>query len=621
MVPEQFHALLTGLVLILMVCAIASGRFAIDVVVVGTLMVLVVGGVVTPEQAVHGYSNTALATIGFLYVVAAGLRETGAIGLISQWFLGRPKSALGAQMRLVPIVAFLSAFANNTPIVATFMPALAKLSRRTGIPVGQLMMPLSFGAILGGVTTLIGTSTTLVVAGLLRDFQQRHPETDVPTMLMFTVTPVGLAVAAGGVVYVLLFGRLLLRGGRSEPIAPERVRQYTTAMRVRKGSPVIGKTIEAADLRQLPGLFLSRIERVDETIIAVPPKEQLREDDVLVFVGVLESLKDLREMRGIEPMVEDQGVGMSEEHPDYAQRANLRLVEAVVAAGSPLVGRTIRDAGIRTRYGAVVVAVHRLGHPIKKKIGDIILRPGDTLLLEARPGFERQYRDSTDFHLVSESDEPAAPRHERAWVAMGIMAMFVVLLTVGQFSSSPPPWLARLGPVMTPMPAAMLAAGLMLMARCCRGVDARRSIDWPVLVVIGAAFGLGTAMEESGLTEVISGPLGELTTRLGPIGALGAIYLLTVIFTTFVTNSAAAVLMFPIAYSVAESQGLELMPFAVCIAIAASAEFTTPIGYQTNLMVMGPGGYRFMDYVRFGGPLTLISGVIAVTVSAMWFGL
>ncbi len=621
MVPQEFHAPLTGFLLVLMVCAIATGRFAIDVVVVGTLMALLVSGVVTPEQAVHGYANTALATIGFLYVVAAGLRETGAIGMISTWFLGRPKTALGAQVRLVPIVAFMSAFANNTPIVATFMPALIRLSRRTGIPVGRLMMPLSFAAILGGVCTLIGTSTTLVVAGLLRDFQDRHPEEDLPVLMMFTVTPVGLSVALVGIVYVLLFGRLLLRGGRDEPIAPERVRQYTAAMRVMRESPVVGKTIEAADLRQLPGLFLSRIEREDETIIAVAPDERLRAGDVLVFVGVLESLKDLREVRGLEPIVEDEGHGLSEEHRDYTQRANLRLVEAVVATGSPLVGRTIRDSGIRTRYGAVVVAVHRFGHQLKRKIGDIILRPGDTLLLEARPGFERQYRDSADFHLVSESSEPAGPRHERAWVSIGILALFVLMLTVGQYLEHPPSWLSGVQTVMTPMPAAMLAAGLMLLGRCCRGADARRAIDWPVLVVIGAAFGLGTAMEESGLTRVIAGPLAELTGGLGQLGSLAAIYVLTVVFTTFVTNSAAAVLMFPIAYEVAKAQGVDLMPFAVCIAIAASAEFTTPIGYQTNLMVMGPGGYRFMDYVRFGAPLTVISGFVAVTAAAAWFGL
>lgn len=626
MVPETLHAPLTGFMLLMMVGAIASGRFAVDVVVVGTVMVLLIAGVITPEQAIHGYSNTALATIGFLYVVAAGLRETGAIGMISKALLGHPKTAFGAQVRLVPVVAGISAFANNTPIVATFIPALVRLSRRTGIPVGRLLMPLSFAAILGGLCTLIGTATTLVVAGLLREFGDRHPAQTPLQFFMFTVTPVGLPVAIVGVSYVLLFGRTLLRGGREAPITVGGVREYTAAMRVRPGSPVVGRTIEAAGLRQLPSLFLSRIERAAETIIAVSPQEVLREDDVLVFVGVLESLKDLREIRGLEPIVEDEGHDLSEEHPDYATRANLRLVEAVVASASPLVGRTIRESGIRTHYGAVVVAVHRLGHQLRKKIGDIILRPGDTLLLESQPGFARRYRDSTDFYLVSELDEPAAPRHERAWVALAILAGFVLMLAAGQFLSleGAPSWMSVLDPLRTvfsPMPAAMLAAGLMLLTRCCRGADARRAIDWQVLIVIGAAFGLGTAMEQSGLAEALAKPLVELSGVLGPVGSLAAVYFVTVLCTTFVTHAAAAVLMFPIAYEVATSQGLAVLPFAVIVAMAASAEFTTPIGYQTNLMVMGPGGYRFTDFVRFGGPLTVLSGLVAVAAASLWFNL
>ena len=626
MIPLSMHAPLTGFMLLMMVGAIASGRIAIDVAVVGTVMVLLITGVITPEEAVHGYSNTALATIGFLYVVAAGLRETGAIGMMSKVFLGNPKTVFGAQARLVPTVAFISAFANNTPIVATFIPALIRLSRRTGIPVGRLLIPLSFAAILGGLCTLIGTSTTLVVAGLLREFGERHPEQVTPQFFMFTVTPVGLVVAVVGVAYVLVFGRTLLRGGREAPITAGGVREYTAGMRVRHGSPVVGRTIEAAGLRQLPSLFLSRIEREGETIIAVSPQEVLREGDVLVFVGVLDSLKDLREVRGLEPVVEDEGRGLSEMHPHYATRANLRLVEAVVASASPLVGRTIRESGIRTQYRAVVVAVHRHGHQLKKKIGDIILRPGDTLLLETQPGFARHYRDSTDFYLVSEIDEPAGPRHERAWVALGILAGFVLMLGAGQVLDLEgiPGWLQALRPlrtVMTPMPAAMLAAGLMLFTRCCRGVEARRAIDWQVLIVIGSAFALGAAMEQSGLAETLAKPMIALSGMLGPVGSLAAVYAVTVLCTTFVTHAAAAVLMFPIAYQVATSQELPVLPFAVIVAMAASAEFTTPIGYQTNLMVMGPGGYRFMDFVRFGGPLTVLSGIVAVTAASLWFNL
>lgn len=613
-IPETLHAPLTGLMLVVMVCAIASGRFAVDVVVVGTLMVLLLAGVVSPEDAVHGYANTSLATIGFLYVVAAGLRETGAIGMISGLLLGRPKSVLVAQARMVPVVAVMSAFANNTPIVATFMPALIRLSRRTGLPLRQLLIPLSFAAIFGGLCTLIGTSTTLVVSGLLRDFQAQYPDQDIPTMEMFTVTPVGLSMAVVGIAYIMVMGRALLPGAGGEMDEPVKVRQYITAVRVTGESPVVGKTIEEAGLRQLTGLFLSRIERRDETIIAVSPRARVREGDVLVFVGLLESVLDLMEIRGLEPLVEEQKEG--EEAGGEKARSELRLVEAVVSGVSPLVGRTVRDAGIRTRYGAVVVAVHRLGHKLQGKIGDVRLRPGDTLLLEAEPGFQRKYGDSGEFYLVSESEEAATPRHDKVWFAHAILLGFVGALTLGQFGLLP----SAVARVATPMPMAMLAAGMMLLTRCCRGVEARRAIDWQVLVVIGAAFGLGRAMENSGLSDLIADPLIEVSSGVGLMGSLAMVYFLTVVFTTFVTNSAAAVLMFPIAFAVAGAQGHPVMAYAVCIAMAASAEFTTPLGYQTNLMVMGPGGYRFMDYVRFGGPLTVLSGVVAVLVSSVWFG-
>jgi di/tricarboxylate transporter len=437
---------------------------------------------------------------------------------------------------------------------------------------------------------------------------------------MFTVTPVGLPVAIVGLLYILLFGRVLLRAKRQEGIPLERSRSYTTSMRVGPGSPVVGKALEETDLHQIPGAWLNRIEREGITVTGAGLAEALREGDVLVFVGVLESIKDLRQVRGLEPIVEGDE-DLVDEHPHYEHRSNLRLIEAVLSSSSPLIGRRVRDAGIRSRYSAVVVAVHRLGHQLHGTIGEVRLKPGDTLLLEAAPGFEKRYRDSTDFYLVSESEEPAAPRHDRAWVALGVMGLFVAMLGAGQFIDGLPEWAHRFKTVMSPMPAAMIAAGLMVLTRCCRGAQARRSVDWSVLVVIGAAFGLGAAMQSSGLSAMIAHPLVGLASSLGPVAAIALIYAMTVIFTTFVTNSAAAVLMFPIAYEVAAGTGMNLMPMAVCIAIAASAEFTTPIGYHTNLMVMGPGGYRFMDYVRFGGPLTLISGVVAVTSAALWFGL
>jgi di/tricarboxylate transporter len=591
LLPEDWRPWFTAAMLIVMVVAIASGQMAIDVVVVGVLAALIAVGVVEPGEAVRGFGNPALVTIAALYVVAAALQRTGAISMLSARLLGRPRSALAAQARLLPQVALFSAFANNTPIVATYIPMLTRLSRLRGIPVGLLMIPLSFAAILGGLCTLIGTSTMLVVQGMMIE-ADKTLGVELPSFEMLTVTPVGVPVALVGLAYLLLVGwRLLPRGG-VDVTDPDQARHYMAALRVEAGSPVIGRTIEQAELRNLPGLFLSRIERDDRSLTAVDPETELREGDELVFVGVLESLKDLRQIRGLSPAAEGSGLAGSEARRD----PHLRLVEAVVSPNSPLVGRTIRGAGIRTRYGAVVVAVQRLGTALPGKIGSMRLRPGDTLLLETGQRFLRRYQNSAEFTLVSEAADTAPIEHERAWLSLMIFGGFVVALLVG----------------VHPMTASLVAAGAMLLTRCCRGAHARQAVDWSVIVIIGAAFGLGTAMETSGLARMLAEPIARAASALGPGAALALIYAITVVATTFVTNAAAAVLMFPIALEVALVGGYAVTPFAVCVAIAASAEFTTPIGYHTNLMVMTPGGYRFLDYVRVGAPLTLLAGVVAV---------
>jgi di/tricarboxylate transporter len=577
---------------------LAMGWLAADLALVGAIGVLLVAGVLSPGEAVAGFANQGVATIALLYVVTAGLRETGAMSLVSARLLGRPRSALAAQARLTVSVGVLSAFTNNTTLVAAFLPVLHGVAKRARIPASLLFMPLSFAAILGGLCTLIGTSTNLTVASLIEQHNREHPAAAVTPMGMFTLTPVGVCVALSGGLYMLALGRRLLPA-RAEPFdADAGARRYMTAMRVQPGSPMIGQTLEAAGLRQLPGLFLSRIDRADERLTAVGPEERLLANDVLVFVGVLESVIDLQRTRGLAP-VTDEGAPAS-------NRPAMTLAEAVISPNSPLVGQTIRDAGIRTRYGAVVVAVHRHGHRLSGKIGDIEIEPGDTLLLEVGPGFARRHRDSAEFHLVSELEGSAAPSHHRAWVALGALALVVGLLSTE---------------LVSPVTGALIGAALVLGTRCCTAAQARASIDWSVLVVVGASVALGKAMLNTGLAETLSGLVMRGVGGTGLIGALAGVYALTLVFTMLMSNTAAAALMFPLVLSLCQGTGLPAAPFIICMTIAASAEFITPLGYQTNLMVAGPGGYRWSDFLRFGGPLTLISGAVAVSASAMFHGM
>lgn len=619
MTPEAW--LTSGLILA-MFALIGSGRFAADAVVLAILGVLLVCRVITPAEALAGFSSSGLVTVACLYIVAAGLKETGAIGFIGSRLLGRPRSALSAQVRLTLPVAGLSAFVNNTPIVAMFLPVLHGFARRTGVSPSRLFLPLSYAAILGGACTLIGTSTNVVVAGLVRTHNAAPGTSPIPEIGMFSITAIGLPVAVCGLAYLLIFGRLLLPDRRSDPLIVEESRQYHTAMRVLPDSPIVGRTIEQAGLRHLPGLFLARIERADprapstqdtRSIIPAPgPSQSLLADDTLVFVGVLESVVDLQKIRGLAPIAEQHADDPTPAPPQPSNarerpRSRLKLVEAVISPGSPLVGRSVRDGGFRTRYSAVIIAVHRHGHRLPGKIGDIVLRPGDTLLIEADGAFAARYRDSADFHLVSELEGAAAPRHERATVASIVFAGLVVALTLSTVGI---PFIsARLPDEMT---LALCAAVLMVALRCCSAAQARSALDWQVLLVIAGSFGLGRAVESSGLAATVASSIAALADGAGSLGVFAALYTITLLFTMLLSNNTAAVLLFPVAVRLASEYQIEPLPLLLCMTIAASCEFVTPIGYQTNLMVMGPGGYKWKDYVRFGGPLTILCGLVAV---------
>jgi di/tricarboxylate transporter len=481
-------------------------------------------------------------------------------------------------------VAGLSAFLNNTPIVAMFMPVVDDLCKKTGISPSKLFLPLSYAAIFGGICTLIGTSTNLVVNGLVIS------QAKMPSLGMFDITWIGLPCALAGLTYLLVFNRWLLPD-RKPPISfSDDPRRYTVEMIVQPSGPLVGQTIEQAGLRHLPGLYLAEIERDGQILPAVGPQERLYTGDRLVFAGIIESVVDLRKMRGLIPAT-NQMFKLD------APRTQRSLIEAVVSDRCPLIGKSIREGRFRTHYNAAVIAVARSGKRIDAKIGDVVLQAGDTLLLEAHAAFAEEQRNSADFFLVSRVENSSPPRHERAWVALLILLAMVVVVTVE--------WLDMLT-------AAMIAGGLMILTRCCTGPEAHRSIDWSVLIVIGAALGIGQTLETSGAAKTIAQNLIEFAGG-NPRIVLLVVCFVTTLFTEVITNNAAAVLVFPIALSSAQSLGVNFMPFIMAIMIGASASFSTPIGYQTNLMVYGPGGYRFTDYLRIGIPLNLLIMAISVT--------
>ena len=535
--------------------------------------------------------NEGLLTVGMLFIVAAGLTETGALRMVTERALGRPSSIRGAQTRLMLPVIGISAFLNNTPVVAMFMPVVREWCRRTSLPPSKLFIPLSYAAVLGGVCTLIGTSTNLLVHGLLLEAQRSDPS--IEAFGMFTLSPVGVPIALVGLLFVVTFSSRLLPDRRRSAGAFANPRQYSVEMVVEPGSPIDGQTIEAAGLRHLPGLFLAAIERNGLRRVAVPADEQLRGNDLLTFVGVVDSVVDLQRMRGLIPAT-DQVVKLNP--PRHARF----LAEAVVSPECPLVGQTVREGRFRTRYEAVIIAVRRNGEGVNEKIGDIKLQAGDTLLLETTRRFLRQQRNSRDFFLVSGIADSQPLRHDRAWIALAILGVMVTAVAAEQITG------------LSVFHAALLAAVAMGVTRCLSAEQARRSVEWSTLVTIGAALVVGKTIETSGLAGAAAGSMVSTLSPLGPVAVLAGVYLLTLIFTELVTNNAAAALAFPIALAAAKGLGVSFMPFAVVIAIAASSGFATPLGYQTHLMVYGAGGYKFADYLRIGIPLDIL--VMALTI-------
>jgi di/tricarboxylate transporter len=589
-------AWITLAVLALVMGLLVTTRLVPWLVLCGGLAILLTLRVISEKDFLEGLANPGMVTVGVLFAVVAGVRETGAMNWVAEPLLGSARSATVAQARIMAPVALLSAFMNNTPLVAVMMPVVHDWARKYGISVSKLLIPLSYASILGGACTLIGTSTILVVNGLLiAEFGAER------SLGMFEIGRVGLPCAVAGLAYLLLVGHWLLPDRKPVLSTHDDAREYVVEMIVEAGSALSGRTIEEAGLRHLPGLYLMEIDREDQVMPAVSSNVVLRDRDRLVFAGIVESVVDLQRIRGLAPAT-NQVFKLD------ASRVNRSLVEAVVSETCPIVGMTIRAGEFRTRYNAAVIAVARNGERIRQKIGDITLRAGDTLLLEARASFAAQHRNSRDFFLVSQIEDSAPVRHERAWVSLLILAAMVASVTSGLFSM---------------LNASILAAGAMVITRCTTASGALRSVNWQVLLVITAAFGIGRAMQVSGAAEGVTGWLISLAGN-DPHVILAILCATTMLFTNVMNANAAAVLMFPIAITTAESLStagamVSAMPFAVSIIMGAAGSYTTPIGYNTNLMVMGPGGYHFTDYTRIGLPLSgIVWGLSVALIPRVW---
>ncbi|MDT8370100.1 MAG: SLC13 family permease [Longimicrobiales bacterium] len=570
-------ALLTLVVVIGAIALLVTERLPAAVAMIGAVVVLLVFGVVTPAEALGGFSNPAPFTVAALYVIARGVEKTGMIQPMLARGLREARGVHGALARLLVPVTAMSALFNNTPIVALLTPQVEGWARRTARAPSRFLLPLSYAAILGGTLTAVGTSTTLVVSGMMQ-------EAGLEPMRLFDITPWSAPLVVIGVGYLILLApRLLPERRRTFEELEEPGRGFMAGMRVEAGGAVEGRTVEEAGLRDLPGVFLTEVERGDEVIAPATPETLLKRDDRLIFVGRAEEVAELGQSRGLRY---DE-----HEHAVDFHAAGHTWFEAVVGPQSRLVGETLKTADFRSHYQAAVVGIHRAGASLRGKLGSVSLRAGDTLLLLTDEGFRSRWRERSDFLLIARMGGLVPANPAQVGRLALILGGMVALLATG----------------VLPILHGVLAAAFLLVAT---GVltpgDARRAVDFDVILLIASAFGVAAAMRTTGLAEVGAGAILTAADPLGRPGAVAAIIVATLLLTELITNNAAAVLVYPLALGIAGEVGIDPVHASLVVAVAASASFLTPIGYQTNTMVWGPGGYRIGDYLRLGAPLTLL---------------
>jgi len=585
----------TIVVLGLMLLAVAlfvSDRLRSDVVAMIILGVLLLSGIITPEEGFSGFGHPATVAVAAMFVLSAGLERTGAVAGVGELLGGLgQRSPRGALIAMMVVIGGLSAFINNTAAVAVLLPSVMAMARRLGTSPSKLLIPLSFASLFGGSCTLIGTSTNLLVSSMIEVHGQ-------PPIGMFELTPVGIVLAAAGLFYMATLGsRLLPDRGRAADLTEEfDVGSYLTELEIIPGSQLIGATVGRSLLSEIDVDVLA-VVRHGRTMTLPKTNTLYEEGDVLWVRSDLTSMRALRAADWIHIRPGRKWVDESLEAGDAT------IIEAVVAPGSPLTGKSLEQSDFRNRYGATVLAIRHHDEIRHSRLAKTPLKAGDAILIEAPRSQVPALRRRREFVVVSDVgslDEP--PR--RRFVAVAIVVGVIVTAASG---------LAHISA------AALGGAMLLVLTGCLRVDQAYRAIDWQVVFLLGGILPLGIALEKTGGADLLADGLIDGVGAYGPLAILASVYLVTTVLTAFMSNTATAALLVPIALTTAASVGIDPRPLLIAITFGASASFMTPVGYQTNLLVYGPGSYRFSDYMKVGVPLTLIFWALAtLLIPVVW---
>ncbi|MFA9556959.1 SLC13 family permease [Evansella sp. AB-rgal1] len=588
----SFAAIIVSLVLIIMFISLIKEYLAPEITVFLALSILVLLGVIPLNKAFEGFSNPAVHTVALLMVIAYAAQKSGVVPNFINKILGVNKKISVVLFKLMVPVSMLSAFMNNTPIVAMLTPIVHKWGIQHRISPSKLLIPLSYAAIIGGTVTLIGTSTNLLVHGLLQ-------QTGHPGFSMFQLSLIGIPLLIISILYMIFYGHKQLPNNKDLVDSYQSTsNKYTIEVKVTNESSWIGKTVKQVNLRALHDVFLIQIIRDSHAITPASNYEVIQTNDVLIFSGNIDSILKLNLIKGLKLNTPNEDFHSAYKHLER------NLVEVVISHSSPLVNKKIKDTNFRAQYNSVIVAIRKKTRQITTGIGNVVIKPGDTLLLLTGKDFIKSWSNSRHFYLVSAVETSESSQPEKAKIIIPTIIGVISLASL------------QLLPILQ---SALIGIIILTLSKSITASEAKKAIDWGMLILIASAIGVANAVEIAGLPILLTN-LFNFEKPVNIMYLCFLIYLATLIMTEIISNIAAAALMFPIAISIASQSGHNPELFAIIIAIAASCSFITPIGYQTNLLVYGPGGYKFSDFFKVGLPLSLLCMFITVFLAVLFWG-
>ncbi|MFZ1809395.1 MAG: SLC13 family permease [Cyclobacteriaceae bacterium] len=585
----DFHQLLVFIVIILLVISLYKEWINPALSFFGAVIILLLSGVLSPEEALKGLANQQVAIIFLLMLITAGVRSIFG----GEFFLKLFSDTLSPKrfmLRMMVSVSTLSAFLNNTPIVAFMIPYVKDWADRNNHPSSKFLIPLSFATITGGMVTVIGTSTNLILLGLINEYDQQ-------SLLYSDFIYLGIIVTLFTWLYFYFFGFNLLPSNSPRiDNVKNHIKEYIVETVVFSDSPLVGKSVADAGLRNLKDLFLVEVIRDDRVISPVAPDEVLKANDYLFFSGNTQSIFNL--------INEDNGLKIPKEDR-MESRGQFNFTEAVIPANSDLIGMRIKDSDFRKRYNASIVALHRNGKRVSGKVGEMTLSGGDFLLLLAGDD-PRSIIQERNLFLISKSLKVF---ERRPWWINTIGLLSFITLVLG---------ITGVVPLFT---ACLLILLTLVVSKVLKLTEIRRQLDLNLLLVLVCSLAIGVALVKSGAADSIANFILTYIQGFGIIPIIASLFIVTTLLTALITNAAAVSIMFPIAMSLSVFTGVPSTPFFIAIAFAASGDFITPIGYQTNLMVYGPGGYSFKDFFKVGLPLTIIYMITCIAFIAWYYQL